>query len=374
MNKNSFIPVNQPLLDGNEKKYLLECVTSGWISSEGPFVKRFEDQFSRRVERQYGVAVTNGTAALDVAIEALGISTGDEVILPTFTIISCINQIIRCGAKPVFVDSDPLTWNMAVTDIEAKITPKTKAIMMVHIYGLPVDVAPVLKLAKEHRIYVLEDAAEAIGQTYHGSPCGGFGDVSVFSFYPNKHVTTGEGGMVVTNSPTINQESKSLRNLYFGSKKRFVHENIGWNLRMTNMQAAIGLAQLESLDRNIKKKVRMGRLYTELLDDIGGISLPVAETEYAENNYWVFGIVLDKSRDTKADLIMQKLFELGVGTRPFFHPMHMQPVLTKRGLTQNQNFPVAEHLGEYGFYVPSGLTLSDSQIEYVAESIRKVLT
>lgn len=212
------IPVNEPLLDSNEKKYLLECIETGWISSEGPFVKKFEQNFADRVKRKYGIAVTNGTAALDAAVEALDIGHGDEVIMPTFTIISCIGQIIRAGAKPVLVDNDPETWNMDVTQIEAKITPQTKAIMVVHIYGLPVDMDPVLKIAERHGLKIIEDAAQMHGQTYKGKPCGSFGDISTFSFYPNKHITTGEGGMLVTNNEQLFEDCRSLRNLCFSPR------------------------------------------------------------------------------------------------------------------------------------------------------------
>ena len=207
-----FIPVNEPLLNGNEKKYLCECIDTGWISSEGPFVKEFEQKMSASVNRKYGIAVSNGTAALEVACQALGITQGDEVIMPTFTIISCAMAVTKLGAIPVLVDSDIDNWNMKVDEIEKKITSKTKAIMMVHIYGLPVMVDKVLELAKKYNLKVIEDAAEMHGQTYNGKPCGSFGDISTFSFYPNKHVTTGEGGMVVTDDENLAQRCRMLRN------------------------------------------------------------------------------------------------------------------------------------------------------------------
>lgn len=205
------IPVNEPLLDGNEKKYLMQCIDTGWISSEGPFVREFEEKFAARMGRKHGIAVCNGTAALDAAVEALGIGLGDEVILPTFTIISCALQIVRSGATPVLVDADPLTWNMDVTQIEAKITPRTKAIMVVHIYGLPVDMDPVLDIANRYGLKIIEDAAEVIGQTYKGKPCGSFGEISTVSFYPNKHVTTGEGGMILTDDDELAETCRSLQ-------------------------------------------------------------------------------------------------------------------------------------------------------------------
>jgi perosamine synthetase len=367
------IPVNEPLLDGNEKKYLLECIETGWISSEGPFVKRFEDEFAKSVGRKHAVAVANGTAALDIAVDALGIGHGDEVIIPTFTIISCIHQIMRAGAIPVLVDSDPITWNMDVNQAEGKITPRTKAIMAVHIYGLPVDMAPLLGLAKKYGLKIIEDAAQAIGQTCYGQPCGSFGEVSTFSFYPNKHITTGEGGMVVTDDDELAEQARSLRNLCFQPAKRFVHERLGWNYRMTNMQAALGLAQLERLNEFIIRKHEMGRRYSALLGSLSGVQLPMAKTGYADNIYWVFGLVIDKSIGFNAEEVMRRLAEKGIGTRPFFCPMHMQPVFHRMGLFEGEHYPVAENLYRYGFYIPSGLALTGEQMEQVAEAVKDVL-
>lgn len=367
------IPVNEPLLDGNEKKYLSECIETGWISSEGPFIKQFEEKFSTLVGRKHGIAVCNGTAALDVAVEALGIGLGDEVIMPTFTIISCIGQIIRSGAKPVLVDSDPVTWNMDIAQIEAKITPRTKAIMVVHIYGLPVDMDPVLDVGRRYGLKVIEDAAQMHGQTYKGKPCGCFGDISTFSFYPNKHITTGEGGMVVTNDDQLVEDCRSLRNLCFQPHKRFVHERLGWNLRMTNMQAALGLAQLERLDEFVQRKRRMGGRYNEFLADLPSLQLPLAKTDFAENIYWVYGLLLNDEFGMTAEEAMRHLAEKGVGTRPFFCPMHMQPVLQRMGLFAGERYPVAERLYREGFYIPSGMALTDEQIGEVAQSIREVL-
>ena len=373
MSKLAFIPVNEPLLDGNEKNFLLECIETGWISSEGPFIKQFEERFAARVGRRYGIAVSNGTAALDAAIEALGIGPGDEVIMPTFTIISCIGQIVRVGAKPVLVDSDPITWNMDVAQIEAKVTPRTKAIMVVHIYGLPVDMDPVLDIAHRHGLKVLEDAAEMHGQTYKGRPCGSFGDISTFSFYPNKHITTGEGGMIVTGDDQLAEDCRGLRNLCFQPDKRFVHERLGWNLRMTNMQAALGLAQLEQLDTFIVRKRAMGARYDTLLQDLAGLQRPLPRTDYAENIYWVYGLVLDDGLDVDAEEAIRRLAAKGVGSRPFFWPMHEQPVLKRMGLFQGERYPVSERLARRGFYLPSGLALTPEQQDRVAEALMEVL-
>jgi perosamine synthetase len=368
-----FIPVNEPLLDGNEKKYLLECIETGWISSEGPFINEFEQKFAARMGRKHGIAVCNGTAAIDATVEALGIGPGDEVIMPTFTIISCIAQIVRNGGTPVLVDSDPITWNMDVTQIESKITPRTKAIMIVHIFGLPVDVDPVLDIAKRHGLKVIEDAAEMHGQTYKGKPCGSFGDISTFSFYPNKHITTGEGGMILTDDDELAETCRSLRNLCFQPHKRFVHERLGWNLRMTSMQAALGLAQLERLDEFVERKRKMGSLYTELLKDVPGLQLPLAKNDYAENIYWVYGIVLNDSLGIKADYVISELAKNGIGTRPFFYPMHQQPVLIKLGAISDNNFPISEVMYNNGFYIPSGLGLSPENSMRVVNALKNVL-
>lgn len=367
------IPVNQPLLDGKERQYLNECIDGGWISSEGPFVKRFEEEFAQRVGRKHGIAVCNGSVALDAAVVALGIGPGDEVILPSFTIISCAAAIVRSGATPVVVDCDPQTWNMDVGKIEAKIAPRTKAIMVVHIYGLPVDMAPVLLLAQKYGLRVIEDAAEMHGQTYKGEPCGSFGDISTFSFYPNKHITTGEGGMIVTDDDSLAERCRSLRNLCFQPQKRFVHEELGWNFRMSNIQAALGVAQLERLDEFVKRKRRIGQRYTELLADIPGLQLPVPHTDYAENIYWVYGIVLKDEVPFDATEAMRRLAEHKIGTRPFFWPMHEQPVFQKMGLFQGESYPVSERIARRGFYIPSGMALTDEQIERVAAVLKKVL-
>lgn len=343
----NMIPVNTPILNGNERQYLNECIDTGWISSEGPFVTRFEESFAAVVGRRYAVAVCNGSVALDAAIVALGIGEGDEVILPTFTIISCAAAIVRVGAIPVVVDADPITWNMNVEEVKLKITSKTKAIMVVHIYGLPVDMAPIESIAKEYGLKIIEDAAEVHGQTYYGRTCGSFGDVSTFSFYPNKHITTGEGGMIVTDSLEIAERCRSLRNLCFQPKRRFVHEELGWNLRMTNLQAALGLAQLERLTEFVNKKRRMGKLYTELLQDVCEIQIPSERTLYADNIYWVYGIVLKESVAFDAHEAMKKLGDQGIGTRPFFFPMHLQPIFKKMGLFQGLSLPgLREHLGK----------------------------
>ncbi|MDO8880199.1 MAG: DegT/DnrJ/EryC1/StrS family aminotransferase [Coriobacteriia bacterium] len=368
-----FIPVNEPLLDGNERAYLAECIETGWISSEGPFVARLEEGMARLTGRAHGVAVTNGSEALELAVEILGIGPGDEVIIPAFTIISCAAPIVRRGAIPVVADADSRTWTMDVSALEALVTPRTRAIMAVHIYGLPVDMEPVLDFAARHGLSVIEDAAEAHGQMYRGRPCGSFGDVSVFSFYPNKHVTTGEGGMVLVDDDALASAGRSKRNLCFEPERRFVHRELGYNMRMSNLQAAVGVAQLERLPEFIARKRTMGERYTQLLADVPGLELPAAETSYAHNDYWVYGLVLADEVPADAREVMRRLAERGTGTRPFFYPMHLQPAFLERGLFAGVSCPVAERLGERGFYIPSGLALTDAQIERSAESVAGVM-
>ncbi|MDP1613834.1 MAG: DegT/DnrJ/EryC1/StrS family aminotransferase [Sulfuritalea sp.] len=369
----SFVPVNEPVLDGNEEKYLVDCVRSGWISSEGPYVGRFEEGVAAQVGRRHGIAVANGSVALEVAVSALGLGAGDEVILPVFTIISCAAAVVRAGAVPVLADCDPLTWNMDPDLVRARITPRTRAIMVVHIYGLPTDMDPLLALAREHGLKVIEDAAEMHGQAYRQRPCGSFGDISTFSFYPNKHITTGEGGMLVTDDPQLAERCRALRNLCFKPEQRFVHDELGWNFRLSNLQAALGVAQLERLDEFVARKRRMGARYTELLAGTAGLQLPLPAAEYAENIYWVFGVVLDDDVGMDAREVMERLTQKGIGTRPFFWPMHEQPVFRKMGLFAGERHPVAERIARRGFYLPSGLALTDGQIERSAAALREVL-
>ena len=358
------IPVNTPILSGNELKYLTECIETGWISSEGPFIKKFEDQFSNYVDRKHGIAVANGSAALDIAVQALQLGNGDEVIMPTFTIISPAQSVVRAGAVPVLVDSDADTWNMDVHQIEAKITSKTKAILVVHIYGLPVDMDPVLELCQKHHLYLIEDAAEMHGQTYKGKQCGSFGDISIFSFYPNKHITTGEGGMIVCNDDKLAERCKKLRNLAFEPNgRRFVHEELGWNYRMTNLQAALGVAQLEKVGTHLALKRKIGEKYRNGLKDLKGFQQQKFTTEFAENIYWVFGLVAES--EEQANEMVKRLNEHKIGTRPFFWCMHEQPVFKKMRLFQNEQYPVAEKLARNGFYIPSGLGLKDEEIDTV---------
>jgi perosamine synthetase len=373
------IPVNEPLLNGNEAKYLTECIETGWISSEGAFVRKLEEGMALVAGQRYGIAVMNGSVALDLAVAALGIGPGDEVILPTFTIISCAAAIIRAGAVPVVVDSEPLTWNMDPNEVASAVTPRTKAIMVVHIYGLPVDMAPVMEIVESHGLKVIEDAAEQIGQRYRDRagdvrPIGSFGDIATFSFYPNKHVTTGEGGMVLTSDYHLAEKCRSLRNLGLGKGRRFVHEELGWNFRMSNLQAAVGVAQMERIAETLDKKRQIGAWYDELLADLVGIQRPPRRTGYADSIHWVYGLVLDEALPFDADEALRRLSASGIGARPFFWPMHEQPVLRRIGLFEGVSCPVAERIARRGFYIPSGVALTREQAEEVAAAVRLMLS
>lgn len=368
------IPVNEPVIGARERELVMECLDTGWISSDGPFVAQFESRFASEIGRKHAIAVMNGSVALDAAVAALNLGPGDEVVMPTFTIISCITAILRAGATPVLVDCDPITWNTRAEAILAAVTPRTRAIMVVHIYGLPVDMDPILVFAQERGIAVIEDAAEAHGLTYKGRPCGSMGDVSTFSFYPNKHITTGEGGMIVTDSDAIADKCRSLRNLGFNPQRRFVHDELGWNFRMTNLQAALGLGQIDRLRQSIEKKRAMGCRYRELLQDETRLQLPPEHSTGADNVYWVFGMVLSDDVPFDAREMMRRLGEEKIGSRPFFWPMHDQPVLRKMGLFEGISLPVSERIARRGFYIPSGLALTEAQMVEVAKAVKKVLS
>jgi perosamine synthetase len=365
-----FVPVNEPLLRGNEKKYLNQCIDTGWISFDGPFIRQFEEKVAAKVGRRHGIAVCNGSAALEVAVASLGLGPGDEVILPTHTIISCAAAIIRVGATPVLVDSDLRTWNMRLDEIVGKITKRTRAIMVVHVYGLPADMDPIVEIARQHGLKIIEDAAEMIGQTYRGRFCGSFGEVSTFSFYPNKLITTGEGGMVLVDDDGLAQKVRSLRNLCFQASRRFVHEELGWNFRMSNLQAALGLAQFERWDECVEKKRFIGGRYNELLARIPQLELPLAATEYAENIYWIYGLLLKESSGMDADEAMKHLAGAGIGTRPFFWPMHQQPIFQRMGLFEHESYPAAEKMARRGFYIPSGMALTEEQMQRTANALK----
>ncbi len=366
------IPVNEPLLGEQTLKYVEECIRTGWISSEGHFVKEFEERWAAYCGMRHGISVSNGTTALEVAVACLNLEADDEVIIPTFTIISCALAVIQTGAVPVLVDCDPTTWCMDVNQIKGKITPRTRAIMPVHIYGHPVDMDPLIEIAQQHNLYIVEDAAEAHGAEYKGRKTGGMGHLSCFSFYANKIITTGEGGMVLAQSNEHAERARSIRNLCFRPERRFYHTELGNNYRLTNIQAAIGVAQIEQIDEHIRRKRWIGHSYTERLHNLPQIFLPV-EAPWAKNVYWMYGLVLSDDVPCDAVEFARRLKVEGVETRPFFVGMHEQPVFHKRNMFVGESYPVAERIARRGLYLPSGLTLTESQIDEVVEKVKKVL-
>ena len=367
------VPVNEPWLGQEEQDLILEAVRTGWISSAGKFVTDFESRWAAICDRRHGISVCNGTAALETAVFALKLPQGSEVILPTFTIISCVTAILNNGLEPVFVDASPETWGMDVTRVEAKISDKTRAIMVVHTYGHPVDMDPILELADKYRLKVIEDAAEVHGARYKGRICGSFGDVSIFSFYANKIITTGEGGMVVCDDDTIRDNCALYRDLGFQPQRRFRHDLLAYNYRFSNLGAAIGIAQIDRFEEALERKRWMGALYSELLRDAPDLQTPPV-TDWGDNVYWVYGIVLGDSYSCDAAELAQRLGDAKIGTRPFFLGMHEQPALREMDYGIGESYPVAERLARRGLYLPSGLAITESQIREVIDILLPILS
>jgi perosamine synthetase len=366
------IPVNAPWLGDEEVELARRAVESGWISGQGEYVTAFERRWTEFCERRHGISVSSGTAALETAIHALDIPRGCEVIMPTFTMISCLAAVLRNDLVPVFVDADPGTWCMDVSRIESQVSSRTAAIMVVHIYGHPVDMDPVLAIAERYGLKVIEDAAEAHGARCRGRICGSFGDASVFSFYSNKIVATGEGGMILCDDDGIAESCRDYRNLYFDRRYRFLHGRLGQNFRMTNVQAAIGCAQIDRLPTALRRKERMAALYDELLGDICELQLP-PRSEWCDNVHWVYGIVLEEDCPLDAEQMTDRLRQVGVDSRLFFLGMHEQPITRELGIPLEKHYPVAERLARRGLYIPSGLCITEEQIRTVAAAVRHCL-
>lgn len=374
------IPVYEPQIGEAEITRVTECLRSGWIT-QGPLVAEFERRWAAYCGRKYGVAVSSGTAALQAAVAALDLRHKDEVLLPTFTMIACAMAVVESGATPVLVDCDPKTWCMDPEEAEAKVTSRTRAIMPVHIYGHPVDMDPILDCAKRHDLAVIEDVAEAHGAEYltgrktshpQWRRCGALGTMSTFSFYANKIITTGEGGMVLTDDSDTADRLRSLRNMCFGKEQRFCHERLGFNFRITELQAAIGIAQVERIQTILERKRTIATLYRASLQDTKALQLP-AEESWAKNVFWMYGVVLTEEAGMDAREFALRLKQEGVETRPFFLGMHEQPALHRRGLFRDERYPMAEHLSKQGLYLPSGPGLKDEEVDSVCRIIREVL-
>jgi perosamine synthetase len=359
------IPVYRPLIGEQEKHYVADAVASSWISSRGEYLERFEREFPAFVGAQHGVATCNGTVSLHLILEAMGIGAGDEVIVPTFTYVASVNAIAYTGATPVFVESDPEYWNLDPADVAAKITPRTKAIMVVHLYGHPADMDPLLALSEKHGIPLIEDAAEAHGAEYKGRRVGALGIAGSYSFFGNKIITTGEGGMVVCNDPVFAERCRHLRGQGVSATKTYWHDVIGFNYRMTNLAAAIGVAQLERVDEVLATKRRIAERYMANLADVEGVTLP-PEMPWARNVFWMVSILVDPAH---RDPLMAYLKDNGVETRPFFYPAHTMPMYAA-----GQSFPVAERLGASGINLPSFPELTDGEIDMTCELVTAYLT
>ena len=368
-----YIPVCEPCLDGNEKKYVMDCMETGWISSSGKYVKAFEESFSAYCDCNYGVAVCNGTVSLHLALTALGIGKGDEVIIPNFTMIASAYAVCYTGAKPVFVDADADTWNIDTNKIEEKITKNTKAIMPVHIFGNPCNMSKIEEIAKKYNLYIIEDAAEAHGALYNGKKVGSFSDIASFSFFANKNLTTGEGGMVVMKDEKYYDKCRYLKNMSFpiNAPRIYQHNDIGFNYRMSNIHAAIGLAQVEKADEYRDMRIKNHNLYKKYLSEVDGITFQKDE-ENSLNVNWMNTILLDTKKygHSKEELI-EHLKNNGVDTRLLFTGMHRQKCLLDFGCNCQGEYPVTDNLTQNGFYLPSASNLSEDDIKYICNLIKE---
>jgi perosamine synthetase len=366
------IPVNEPLLTEVDYASVMDALRSGWISGAGPQIEAFESRWAAYCGRRHGIALANGTVALQVAVALLDLQPGDEVIMPTFTIISCALPVVLAGATPVLVDAEPQTWTMNVNQVEARISARTRALMPVHVYGHPVDMDPLLQLAERYNLPIIEDAAEAHGAEYRGRRAGSFGTSSCFSFYANKLITTGEGGMLLVDDDGLAERARRLRNLGFQPGRRFLHAELGFNFRLTNLQAALGVTQIDRIDAIVERKRRMGQAYTERLSEMAGLTLQVQQP-WAKSVYWMYGLVVGEETGFHAGEFARRLADRGVETRPFFLGMHEQPALRARGLFEDESYPVAERIARQGLYLPSGLSLEESQIDRVCQAVAEAL-
>lgn len=363
------IPVSEPCLSKEELENVTKAVKSSWISSKGEFINKFEENFAHYCGTGYGVSTSNGTTALHLALKAIGVSQGDEVIIPTLTFVSTASTVKFCNATPVFVDSHPDYWCIDPRRIEDKITDRTKAIVPVHLYGHPCDMDVIMDIASDYNLYVVEDAAEAHGAEYKSKKVGGVGHIGCFSFYGNKIITTGEGGMCVTNDKDLAEKMSLLKNHGMNPDKRYWHDIVGFNYRMTNLQAAIGVAQLKKIDEFIKVKRKNAELYNRLLNDINGLILP-PEMPWAKNVYWMYSVLIDAKFGFDIKKIQEKLLKKGIDTRPLFYPIHTMPPYKSN--KDNKGFPISEKLSKIGISLPSSVTLKKKDINFICNSLRSV--
>lgn len=366
-----FIPVSAPMLVGNEKKYVNECLDSSWISScGGGFVERFERAFAEFCGVRHAVACCNGTTALHLALAALGITAGDEVIVPTLTFVATANAVTYCGARPVFVDSEPATWNLDPAQVEARITPRTRAIVVVHLYGLPAEMDAITEIARRHDLFVVEDAAEAHGAEYKGRRAGALADIACFSFYGNKIIATGEGGMVTTNDDALARRVAQLRGQGVDPERRYWFPVVGYNYRMMNLAAAIGLAQVERADWHTGRRREISAWYKKRLAGVDGIAWQ-PEPEHARHARWLFTLTLDEELSASRDAIMSKMEGRGIETRPIFYPMHLLPPYCETA--RRCALPVAEEIARCGISLPTWAGLTRDDVDFVCDGLTECL-
>lgn len=359
------IPIASPCIGREERSNVLDALISGWISSKGPFVEKFERLFADYCRVKHGVSTSSGTASLHLALKALGVKDSDEVIVPTLSFISTANAVAYCNAKPVFVDSNPEYWCIDPEGIAESITGRTKGIIAVHLYGHPCDMKPITELARDHKLFVVEDCAEAIGSEYKGRAVGSLGDVGCFSFYGNKTITTGEGGMITTNSRMLSEKIRVLKNYGMNPKKRYWHDVVGFNYRMTNIQAAIGVAQMKRIQYFVARKRWIASKYSNRLRNVEGLTLPV-EMPWARSTFWMYSLLVEKQYGLRRDELMRRLSKKGVETRPLLQPTHLMPPYRTK-----ERFPVAESLAKKGLSLPSGVNLSETVVKRICSLIQK---
>lgn len=362
-----FIPVYRPDISGNELKYVTDCITSGWISSLGEYVSRFEQDFASLCQVKHAISLANGTVALHLALLVMDIGPGDEVLVPPLTFVATANAVRYVGATPVFVDVDPITWTINPNEIEKAITTNTRAMIPVHLYGHPADMDELLQIAEKYDIAIVEDAAEAHGAKVRDRIVGGLGDVGCFSFYGNKAITTGEGGMLTTNDNQLAERARFLKDHGMDKNKYYWHSEVGYNYRMTNLQAAVGVAQIERFADIYSRKRKIGQLYKDKLADIPGI-VTQPEAKWAESSYWMISILVNDEFPINRDDLRKILYEKGIDTRPFFYPMHYLPPYHE----DKGSYPVSEKLAENGINLPSYPGLTDEDISRICNEIHRI--
>lgn len=371
--KKKFIPVSKPLLTDIDILNIFKSLKQGWVSSEGPNVHKFEKKFSKYLGKKYSVAVANGTAALEIAVKSLGFKKGDEIIIPNFTIISNALAVIKQDLDIKLVDCDLFDWNMNYNKLLDSITNKTKAIIVTHIYNFPFRIDNLKKFCKKRKIIIIEDAAEVFGQDILGKKCGSFGDISTFSFYANKQITTGEGGMISTNNKILYKKMMSLRNLCFGKINRFNHDDIGWNYRMTNIQATLGISQLSRINSIVKERQRIGNIYYKLLENVKNIYIPKPINNVSKNIYWVVGILLIRNKNLTAIKVIEDLKKKNIGARPFFWPISNQDVFKNYKFYDKKKYKNSNYLSKQGLYLPNYLGIKKNEITYICKSLIEIL-